>query len=155
MNSSIYCLLFFKCSASFVASVFRKTRRAKKANASITTDFMTTTLHKKRDNVLQFSAKKYWGIICISKNGIKKTNLDRFVLHFTQIQIGTITKIPWWSRLLTKDELQPDCRSEQDTIGAINRVFSKYLYSLHCDCPLSTAVDSAKTLRKIMTPFSG
>ena len=78
-----------------MAFVFRKTRKAKKPNASITTDFMTTTLHKNRDDVLQFRAKKYWGIICISKKDIKKINLDRFVLHFTQIQIGTITKIPW------------------------------------------------------------
>lgn len=84
----------------------------------------------------------------------KNINLDRFVLHFTQVQIRAITKIPWWSRLLTKDLLQPDCRTELDTVEAINRVLSKSLYSLHCDCALSTADDSAKTFCKI-TSFSG
>ena len=39
------------------------------------------------------------------KTAKKNVRLNRFALNFTQIQIGTITKIPWLSRLLTKDEL--------------------------------------------------
>ena len=61
----------FKEKQSYLPVQARNT--PKKANVSVTTVFMTT-MYDKSWQYLQFSAKKYWGIFYVLKNGKKKTN---------------------------------------------------------------------------------
>ena len=43
---------------------------------------MTTMYDKKRENVLQFSAKKFWGIFCLEKTAKKKCKAKPVCITF-------------------------------------------------------------------------
>ena len=75
---------------------------------------MFYSLVSKSDNPYSVSPKTNW------------KNINRFILHLTQKHIEhnhwNTLMVQITSRVLTEDELKPDCMSEQDTVGTINNV---------------------------------